>query len=72
MLMRQRSEKNWANRLGLVVVDRAGALTACEALKANPDLVELRRAERWNGAPPSSIYGSAPIPFLSLPASHPQ
>jgi len=42
-----------------------------EALKANPDLVELRRAERWNGALPTAVYGSAPIPFLSVPSTHP-
>lgn len=36
-----------------------------DALKANPDLVNLRRAERWDGKLPSSIYGSAPIPFLN-------
>lgn len=36
-----------------------------EALKANPDLVNLRRAERWDGKLPTNIYGSAPIPFLN-------
>jgi regulator of protease activity HflC (stomatin/prohibitin superfamily) len=36
-----------------------------EALKSNPDLVNLRRAERWDGKLPTSIYGSAPIPFLN-------
>lgn len=36
-----------------------------DALKANPDLVNLRRAERWDGKLPASIYGSAPIPFLN-------
>lgn len=35
------------------------------ALKANPELVNLRRAERWDGKLPTSIYGSAPIPFLN-------
>ena len=38
-----------------------------EALKANPNLVELRRVERWDGKLPTNIYGSAPIPFLSVP-----
>lgn len=37
-----------------------------EALKANPDLVNLRRAERWNGTLPTAVYGSAPIPFLNV------
>lgn len=36
-----------------------------EALKANPNLVELRKAERWDGKLPVNIYGSAPIPFLN-------
>lgn len=36
------------------------------ALKANPELVNLRRAERWDGKLPSAIYGSAPIPFLQV------
>jgi regulator of protease activity HflC (stomatin/prohibitin superfamily) len=35
------------------------------ALKANAALVELRRAERWDGKLPTSIYGSAPIPFMT-------
>jgi regulator of protease activity HflC (stomatin/prohibitin superfamily) len=43
-----------------------------EALKANPDLVELRRAERWNGVLPTAVYGSAPIPFLNVQNAHPQ
>lgn len=43
-----------------------------QALTQNKDVLELRRievdkikAERWNGVLPSSIYGSAPIPFLN-------
>ena len=36
-----------------------------EALKANPDLVNLRKAERWDGKLPVNMYGSAPIPFLN-------
>lgn len=43
----------------------AGAIAAqANALKANPDLVNLRRAERWDGKLPTSIYAGAPIPFL--------
>ena len=37
-----------------------------EALKANPDLVSLRKAERWDGKLPTALYGSAPIPFIQL------
>jgi prohibitin 2 len=43
------------------------------ALAQNKDVLELRRievekakAERWDGKLPTSIYGSAPIPFLNL------
>ena len=42
------------------------------ALAQNRDVLELRRiqveqtrAERWNGQLPTSIYGSAPIPFMT-------
>src|SRR5437773_5797277 len=42
------------------------------ALAQNKDVLELRRievektkAERWNGALPTSIYAGAPIPFLN-------
>ena len=45
---------------------QASAIKAqAEALKANPDLTNLRRAERWDGKLPVNIYGSAPIPFLN-------
>lgn len=37
-----------------------------DALKANPELVNLRKAERWDGKLPVNVYGSAPIPFLQL------
>ena len=42
----------------------AAIQSQAEALKANPELVNLRRAERWDGKLPTAIYGSAPIPFL--------
>jgi regulator of protease activity HflC (stomatin/prohibitin superfamily) len=37
-----------------------------EALKANPDLVNLRKAEKWDGKLPTNMYGSAPIPFINV------
>lgn len=46
---------------------QAAAIQAqAEALKTNPDLVALRKAERWDGKLPAAIYGSAPIPFLPV------
>jgi prohibitin 2 len=44
-----------------------------DALAKNKDVLELRRievekikAEKWNGALPVNMYGSAPIPFLNI------
>ena len=44
-----------------------------EALAKNKDVLELRRieveltkAQRWNGQLPTSVYGSAPIPFMNV------
>lgn len=44
-----------------------------QALAQNKDVLELNRitveqtkAERWNGALPTTMYGSAPIPFLNI------
>jgi regulator of protease activity HflC (stomatin/prohibitin superfamily) len=35
------------------------------ALSANPVLVEMKKAEQWNGVLPAAIYAGAPIPFMS-------
>lgn len=44
---------------------KADAMKAqAQALSANPVLVEMRKAEAWNGALPTSIYAGAPIPFM--------
>jgi len=53
---------------------QAGALRVQgSALAQNKDILELRRievervkAEKWNGALPTSIYAGAPIPFLNV------
>ena len=49
------------------------------ALAQNRDVLELRRievervkAERWNGALPTSIYAGAPIPFFTPPGVAPK
>lgn len=47
---------------------QAAAIKAqSEALKTNAALVDLRKAERWDGRLPTAIYASAPIPFLNVP-----
>jgi regulator of protease activity HflC (stomatin/prohibitin superfamily) len=44
---------------------QAAAIRAqADALKANTDLVALRKAERWDGKLPVAVYANAPIPFL--------
>ena len=44
-----------------------------QVIAKNKDVLELRRieveltkAQRWNGALPTSVYGSAPIPFMNV------
>ena len=37
-----------------------------KALSENSRLVELTKAEKWNGALPQNMYGSAPLPILDL------
>lgn len=37
-----------------------------KALAENSRLVELTKAEKWNGQLPQNIYGSAPLPILDL------
>lgn len=36
------------------------------ALSQNPSLIELRRAERWDGKLPQQVLGTAPIPFMPI------
>jgi regulator of protease activity HflC (stomatin/prohibitin superfamily) len=37
-----------------------------DALTRNSNLVELTKAERWDGKLPEAIYAGAPIPFLQM------
>ncbi|MBI4081177.1 MAG: prohibitin family protein [Candidatus Lambdaproteobacteria bacterium] len=37
-----------------------------EALKANPMLIELKKAEAWNGALPTTVGVGAAIPFIDV------
>lgn len=39
-----------------------------DALSANPHLVDLHKADRWDGVLPTAVYAGAPIPFLSVDA----
>lgn len=44
--------------------EAAAILAQAKALASNPELVNLRRVERWNGVLPQNIYAGAPIPFF--------
>ena len=37
-----------------------------KALSQNANLVELTKAEKWNGELPQNIYGSGPVPFMDI------
>lgn len=51
---------------------QAAAIEAqAKALKASSDLVELRKAERWDGKLPTSIFAGAPIPFMPIDRKSP-
>ena len=39
-----------------------------KALSQNANLVELTKAEKWNGQLPKNIYGTGPVPFLDITA----
>lgn len=55
-----------ANVIKLKGLAEAAAIEAqARALGANPTLVELRRAERWNGTLPAWV-GAGPIPFMPV------
>lgn len=44
---------------------QAAAMRAqATALSANPVLVEMKKAEQWDGVLPAAIYAGAPIPFM--------
>jgi regulator of protease activity HflC (stomatin/prohibitin superfamily) len=47
---------------------RAGVLRLnAEILKTSPLVVDLAKADRWNGALPQTLFeGTSPVPFLSL------
>lgn len=51
----------------LVGLAEAKALEAQgEALKSNIGLIQLEYAKRWSGNLPVNMYGSAPLPFITL------
>lgn len=41
-----------------------------DALKDNPQLVDLTKAERWNGVLPTTVLPAGTVPFLDVGAAH--
>ena len=37
-----------------------------DALRANPNLVQLNAVDKWDGKLPEYMAGSAPLPFLTI------
>jgi regulator of protease activity HflC (stomatin/prohibitin superfamily) len=57
----------------LVGLAEAKALEAQgQVLRSNASLIQLEVAKRWSGNLPVNMYGSAPLPFLNLPAESQQ
>lgn len=56
-----------ANAMRLVGEAKARAMQVqAEALSRNAVLVELTKAEKWDGKLPVNVYAGAPIPFLNV------
>lgn len=56
-----------AKSLQLKGEGQAKAMEAqANALAKNPQLVEMKKAESWNGVLPVNVYAGAPIPFLNV------
>ena len=39
-----------------------------DALRANPNLVQLNAVDKWDGKMPQYISGQTPIPFIGVPS----
>lgn len=42
-----------------------------EALKQNPQLVQLEAVKKWNGVMPIQVLGTAPLPFINVATTGP-
>jgi hypothetical protein len=39
-----------------------------DALRANPNLVQLNAVDKWDGKMPQYMSGQTPIPFIGVPS----
>lgn len=39
------------------------------ALSQNPNVVDLHKADRWDGKLPAAMYSNAPLPFFNIGAT---
>lgn len=67
--IRLRAEAEAAARRLQGDADAAALRAQQEALGMNPAIVELEKARRWDGRLPTQMLGSAPMPFLQMPAA---
>jgi len=54
------------SRLMMAKAEAEAIRIKAEALRENPKLVELNAVEKWDGKLPVNMYGSSPLPFLSV------
>jgi prohibitin 2 len=58
--------KNAEAQADAIKVQNAALVQGAQVLELRRIQVEQTKAERWNGQLPTSVYGSAPIPFLNV------
>lgn len=63
-LARKKSEAEGVRALG--EAEAAAIKAKSDALAASPALVELTKAERWNGALPTTMVPNATLPFMNM------
>lgn len=53
-------------RIAKAAGDAKAIQVEAEAIRTNPEIVNLRAVEKWNGQLPTYMGGSGPMPFLSV------
>lgn len=53
-------------RFGAPLGDAAAIKAKSDALASSPNLVELTKAEKWNGALPTTMVPDATLPFMRM------
>jgi len=53
-------------RIAKAAGDAKAIQVEAEAIRTNPEIVNLRAVEKWNGQLPTYMGGSGPMPFLGV------